>query len=239
MKESLEMKIDLDSERQLFVITSGGSVSCFGYDNVRRDTARIARTLQRDDLQPTVAERASVAGYTRYRAACEAWANSVHSRRTWFAPGTDGKVALLLERYRESGRMLRVFLGDRATGRDWMEENDVVGYVGRSGGSQKVPLLLVAGRNGGSALLTDCIVRLMDADGTELYRHPKYQVPALSLEREWSAAMLARGYAWAVWSAGAVQARFRSVYTAAEYVAFLTGRIATRRDQLVHALKAA
>jgi hypothetical protein len=233
------MDIRLDSERQLFVIDCGSGVTCFGYDNARRDTAYIADTLEREDLYPTAADYGTLAGYAKYRAACEAWASSIHSRRTWFTPGTESKVAALLERYRKSGRLLRIFLGDRVTGRDWMAEDDVVGLVGRSTGSQKVQLLLAPGEDGGGAILTDCIVRLMDADGTELYRHPKYQVPALSLELESDAAMLAKGYRWTVWSSGAAYARFKDVHSAAEYVEFITGRIATRRDSLAHILKAA
>lgn len=51
--------------------------------------------------------------------------------------------------------------------------------------------------------------------------------------------MLAKGYKWAVWHDDSVHARFADVYSAAEYVEFITGRIATRRDQVVNALKAA
>lgn len=66
-------------------------------------------------------------------------------------------VAKLLEHFRDSGRLLRLFLGVRETGRDWMEKNDMVGYVGRSSGSQKVPLLIQPGEDGGTTIPTDSI----------------------------------------------------------------------------------
>jgi hypothetical protein len=64
---------------------------------------------------------------------------------------------------RQFGRRLRLrlFLGDPETGRDWGEEYDVIGYIGRSGGHIKIPLLLpnatsVYGGASRSSHLADC-----------------------------------------------------------------------------------
>jgi hypothetical protein len=233
------VEFKLNDQQQLYVIPSGGGYSCLGYENARRDTQHIAAVLGRTDLVPVASDFGARAGYAKYLAACSAWASSAHSKKTWFTPGTPNEVQQILERYRQSARVLRLFLGDRATGRDWMEENDVVGKIGRSGGSQKVPLLIEPGADGGAAILTDCIVRLMDADGRELYRHESYQEPALSLEMEQDKVMRRKGYTWAVRRDGKPQARFRDVYSGAEYVEFMTGRIATRRHDLVQHLRAA
>ena len=65
-------------------------------------------------------------------------------------------------------RRVRLFLGDPETGRDWGEENDVTGYVGRSTGPSKVPLLLATRRSmGGGAILVDCVLRML-VDGCEI-----------------------------------------------------------------------
>ena len=61
---------------------------------------------------------------------------------------------------------LHISLGDTATGLDWLEENDVCGYVGRSMGPIKVPLLIANRRSlGGGAILDHCIVRIRESAG--------------------------------------------------------------------------
>jgi len=233
------VEIKLNQEQQLYVIPCGDGYSCFGFSNAQRDTEFIAAQLQRHDLKPTSSEFGTLEGYAKYRAACQAWASSSKSKHTWFTPGTPPKVQRILEQYRESGDLIRLFLGDKVTGRDWMEENDVVGRIGRSAGSQKVPLLIVAGDDGGGAILTDSIIRLLDVGGRELYSHPTYEPPLLELRTENEPLKRAKGYTHAVFRDGKqLCARFRNAYEAAEYVEFMTGKIATRRDHLLAALRA-
>lgn len=129
--------------------------------------------------------------------------------------------------------------GQRLTGRDWMEETDVVGRIGRSTGSQKVPLLIGPGERCGAAILTDSIVRLMDAHGSELYRHPNYQAPNLTLSPEIDEEMRKSGYRWGASRDGSLGARSPNVYSAAEYVEFMVGRIAVRHGELVRQLRVA
>jgi hypothetical protein len=231
--------VSLNPDQKLYVIPCGGGYSCFGYDNAQRDAAHIASVLKRDDLVPAPEHYGTLAGYDLYRKACDAWASSVYSKRTWFTPGTDPKVVKLLEACRQDNRLIRIFLGDKKTGRDWCEENDVVGRVGRSAGSQKVPLLIVEGEIGGGAILTDCVLRIMDAQDRELYRHPLYQEPKMTMELETDPKMLSQGYAWSVSRDGQIHARFKSSFDASEYVCFMTGKRAMRYEDLQQALKAA
>ena len=86
----------------------------------------------------------------------------------------DQEVVSVLEAARQSGSRIRVFYGDVATGRDWHEEWNTMGYVGRSMGTQKVYILLNNSRSlGGGAILTSNIVRIT-IDKRDVYRHPTY-----------------------------------------------------------------
>ena len=71
-------------------------------------------------------------------------------------------------------KRIRIFLGDRETGKDWNEFFDNIGYVGRSTGSSKIPLMIHNTRStGGCAILDDCIVKIT-VDKKTIYQHPKY-----------------------------------------------------------------
>ena len=98
---------------------------------------------------------------------------------TTYHKDTPAEVIRILEAYRgDRTKRLRLAYGDTETGRDWGETNDVEGYIGRSTGTQKIPLLIHSLRStGGPAILGHCIVRIQLAKGKrELYRHPKYHV---------------------------------------------------------------
>jgi hypothetical protein len=203
----------------LYVLSDEGGHSQFGFENARDHTAQIAQLLGDPSLAFTEADFGQLSGYACYQRACEAWAASPLSKQTYFAPGTDPKVAKVLERCRKTGATVRVFSGDPKTGTDWLEEFDVVGTIGRSRGSQKIPLLLAAGESYGAAILTACIVRMVDWEtGRDMYRHPLYQVPEFELVTGDD-----RKLPFAVLHEGAVHARFASKPAAMAFIAFLSG----------------
>jgi len=74
------------------------------------------------------------------------------------------------------GFRLRFHWGDTETGLDWGDTYHVEGYVGRSTGTSKIPLLIWNSRSyGGGAILDNCIVKIATARGKRvLYEHPKY-----------------------------------------------------------------
>jgi hypothetical protein len=96
---------------------------------------------------------------------------------------TPASVVEVLERARLSRTRIHVSYGDTGTGKDWLEEFDVSGYVGRSMGPVKVPLLIANRRStGGGAILDHCIVRIrQSAGGRVLYQHPAYHFGALAI----------------------------------------------------------
>jgi hypothetical protein len=100
---------------------------------------------------------------------------------------TPTRVMDMLEHARKSDRgvRVRVCLGDTDTGKDWGEVNDVCGYIGRSTGSIKIPLIISRSNSlGGSALLDHCIVNMElktmpNGKYNTVYEHPKYHVEPL------------------------------------------------------------
>ncbi|KVP17401.1 hypothetical protein [Burkholderia ubonensis] len=190
------MNIALNNEQKLFVISTGNSVSCLGFQVVYEQATELARRIMAmsektllakgmASLLSLVAPRKEQIGtleqYEQYRALLAGY-SKLEDNATWFDARTPKAVQRILETARKSGDRMRVFLGDTSTGRDWMEEFDTIGRIGRSTGSMKTPLLVPDGDCGGPALLTHCIVRVINlATGEEVYRHKKYHAPKMEL----------------------------------------------------------
>lgn len=104
---------------------------------------------------------------------------------TAYHASTNQRVIDVLEDARFSHRKLKIYFGDTKTGEDWHEEHYTTGYVERSNGSIKVPLLLHPLSIGGPHLMDDCIVKIKDAKyKTVLYCHPKYKEPNVEIKQE-------------------------------------------------------
>jgi len=102
---------------------------------------------------------------------------------------TPDAVIRVLENARLNRTRLHISLGETEgpdQGRDWLEEWDVTGYVGRSMGPVKVPLLIANRRStGGGAILDWCIIRIREsAGGRLLYKHPLYHHGNLEIRRK-------------------------------------------------------
>lgn len=211
--------ITLNTERQLYVLDHGHGYTCFGFANARDHSNQIAERLGRPELAFGADDFGAPGGYQKYLSSIQAWGASPLSRKTYFDPGTDPKVARVLERCRNAGNKVRLIQGDTATGRAWLDEHDVVGKIGRSTGTLKVPLLIEPGESGGSAILTACLLGIVDWENGEfLFRHPAYRAPSLTIRRGDAA-----DRPWEVHDAHDVIARFSEIGKAGAYVAFMCG----------------
>lgn len=145
---------------------------------------------------------------------------------THYHEETDTKVKDVLERLRTQSpkQKIRIHLGDKDTGRVWLEEYDVIGYIGRSTGVKPCALLIPSLKaDGGGSILTHCILRIQDTKtGRNLYQHENYKKPDLKIAKV-SDDLKAKGYKTAVERDGEMQANFKSLEKALDYIAFMQG----------------
>ena len=150
------------------------------------------------------------------------------NRQTSYDPGTDPAVRFILETLMRSRRPTRLFFGDVKTGRDWLEENDVAGTIGRRTGTRPVALLVPYGDNDGPAILTACILRILVDDGQEAYRHHLYKPPKLLLGKPpakiGEIELVAEGYTHGVYQGKDNVANFKSEDDARRWLRFMRGQ---------------
>jgi len=138
---------------------------------------------------------------------------------TCYHQETSDQVIRLLERLMKSGTEVRIYCGDTKTGQSWHEEFDVVGRIGRSTGSIKIPLLVPKGDCGGPGLLDHCILRIDSRKGT-LYQHKKFRVGDMSLSKGDD-----KRLPWEVFIDNVLHARFELNVEAIKFMDFLQGNL--------------
>lgn len=79
----------------------------------------------------------------------------------------DQLANLIIDLYNTKTRII-VDYGNTETKQSWNEIHDIRGYIGKSTGSIKVPLLVYNKRSyGGTQLLTDCILSIKTTKGNK------------------------------------------------------------------------
>lgn len=114
-----------------------------------------------------------------------------------------------------SKQRVRLVYGDTDTGKDWLQEYDVLGSIGKSTGSNQALLLISNSRStGGGTILEDCILKMVDVKSKKvLYQHDKYLAPKFEIVPSTD------GYSVTV--DGNVQANFKIQKQAQNYVDFM------------------
>jgi len=102
---------------------------------------------------------------------------------TYFHIDTPNEVCNVLNNYLHTNKRVKIYLGDIKTGKDWHEEHDTIGTIGRSTGNVKVPLLIATSRsNGGNAILDHCILKIKETKtGYVPYCAKNYIAPTMQI----------------------------------------------------------
>lgn len=175
------MTVSLNPDQQVYVLQGTHGVSCYGFRNCFRDATALAHLLGQEAPKPE--EQGTLDLYHRYQALLSAYGKrSDLNQKTWFDPETPAQVRDVLETLRQTQTVVRLFFGEPATGKCWLDEWDVIGRIGRSMGPMRVPLLIPPGHHGGSAILTANIVRIISRRGREYYKHPRFNLPELKIQ---------------------------------------------------------
>lgn len=94
-----------------------------------------------------------------------------------FDESTSNEVCNILSNANLYGWRVRIFYGDVSTGKNWNEEYDTIGNVGKSTGNIKIPLLIKNKRSRGGGVISDnCILKIVDIHTNEvLYQNANYK----------------------------------------------------------------
>ncbi len=91
---------------------------------------------------------------------------------TYYKKETPESVIDILENCRLNNTRIVLDYGDTKTGRSWGEEYDIKGYIGRSSGEIKIPILVYnKACRGGGGILDNCIIGIKTTKGNKtLYK---------------------------------------------------------------------
>ncbi len=144
----------------------------------------------------------------------------------FFRSGTVDSVIDVLKRAKYQGFRIRLFYGDTKSGESWMEESYTMGSVGSSMGPLKVPLLIQRSYSmGGDAIRADSIVRIQSMSGKDLYRHPTFYVPEMTVVKRKEPLQQRRGspLTHEVWVNEEAHGAFSCENAAKQWIAFMKG----------------
>lgn len=142
---------------------------------------------------------------------------------TWYCFNTPDRVIQILDGAMKNHERIRVFYGDTETGRDWMEIYDTIGYVSRSCGNVKIPLLIKNSRSiGGTGILDGSIVKIT-IDKVIVYQQSNYRLPNMEI-REASDSLKAIGYNYSTFADGKNDFNCETMKQAENHIDFLKGK---------------
>lgn len=208
----------INPEQRLYVLRESGGFSCLGFD-VARDRMMMYLELMGHKL-PDPIPYGNREAFELYERIERQYIAHPASKATTFDPHTAEAVKALLENARLKHLRLRLYMGDAATGLDWNEEHDVLGYISRSMGPIRVPILIkTQASSGGPAILTACIVKLQSVDGKRvLWQHTAYHSRTFTL-----GPAVNDPYIEAVYRDGSLHAQFKKSGDAGKFIDKMLG----------------
>lgn len=142
------------------------------------------------------------------------------SKPVWYDLRTSGVVKAVLEAVCLSGQRIRLFYGDPQSGRAWPRDRHLVGILGHTEGAMLMPALFFSKQaTKGNPVLAHEIVRIMDVTSrADLYRHPHYHLPAMTITP-----FIQGVFQVAVRADGVVVRRFKTSEEAQVWIEFVRG----------------
>ncbi len=130
-------------------------------------------------------------------------------------------ICAVIEELSRSSRQTRIRIWHGENGKVWTEENDVTGYVGRSNGSIKVPILIHNKRSlGGGSLLTSCCAKIVETKTNRvIYQHENFVLPVYNVANSTEP-----GYLFSVMENGTVYSNHKTEAQAFRLRDFLIGK---------------
>lgn len=185
------MDVTLNSAQRLYVMDTGAGYCTLGFDVLYARACELAKRLidfaatrpgAKTPDMPSVQEIGTLAQYQQYKDLLSAY-RGVEDHATWYDSTVPYPVRREIDYAIANNRRVRLFLGDPKTGRDWAEEHDVMGYVSRSMGPMRTPILLArSSSHGGGSILCANVLKIVDIQARRvLYQHARYSAPKLRL----------------------------------------------------------
>jgi hypothetical protein len=112
---------------------------------------------------------------------------------TFYSTETPDALIEVLEHIRTNRLRCKFYYGDIETGRDYAEESDKIGTIGRSTGEIKIPLFIATPRSRGGSALFENIVMIKDINRRIIYKNPKYNAPSIVITPS-DAILATKGY---------------------------------------------
>jgi hypothetical protein len=212
------MKTTLNSAQSLYTFDHGEFVTTRGFEALFKETNALAKRLHKPEYAVSDKEYGTKLVCHKHNALIEIAREK--NLGMWFHPDTPRPVRKVLNEAFKHGFSIRIFYGDTVTGKDWLEECDVLGSIHQSSGILKVPILIDAGSIGGPSILDHCIVRIVDVTtGQELYCHHNYHHGVFTLHEYYEC-----NYEAEIRVDGETHARFKSMDDAYHWMAFMVGK---------------
>ena len=144
----------------------------------------------------------------------------------WFSTNTPMQVKNVICHAYDHKLRVRLHLGNVHTGEVWPEEYDVIGRIGRSTGTEKIPLLIKNARSmGGGGILDHCILGIQEVTSKQwLYKANNMQMPSLTITMNPRTSLDPDRLQYVVEKENKNMAAFKTIKQAENYIAFMQGK---------------
>lgn len=145
----------------------------------------------------------------------------IEYRGLYFNEATEKRVMDIIADNLHSENRLRFFYGDSE--KYWLDEYQMMGTIGKSTGTQPIPLLITSKRSiGGGGILTHCI-QMITIDKTVIYKNPNFIIKDFEI-KEATPELKEKELLSSVYYEGVNVANFETQEKAERWIKFMTGK---------------